>query len=320
MKIRSTLKRKILLITFARRLRDRVNGLLYTDLAFKLKKYTKIHGRKPNLENPQSYTEKMLWSSENYRDNRFIWFADKYLVREHVKKVIGEQYLIPLYDIIDDAQQLNVSKYPNRFVLNATHGSNMVMLCNDKSCFDEAKAKAVVKMWLGTNYYHSFREWHYQFIKPRVIVMQNISSSDGTPPWDYKFFCFNGKPIIVSLDLERFGNVSKRNIYDMDWKQMKEVRISRPQDFTRDYPKPQNFELMKELAAKLSEGFEHVRVDFYNIDGKIYFGELTFLHAAAGILGNITPWEFDLKLGSYYMLPPKNVEEWKFLGESAMIE
>ena len=320
MNIRAALKRKALLITYVRQLRDRINLFLFDDLSFKVKKYHKTHGRTPNLENPQSYTEKMLWSSENYRDNRFVWYADKYLVREHVKRIIGEQFLIPLYDVVDNARQLDFEKYPNRFVLNATHGSNMVMLCNDKADFDEKKAKAVVKMWLRSNYYYSFREWHYKYIKPRVIVMQNIASPDGTPPWDYKFFCFNGKPVIVSLDLERFGNISKRNIYDMEWNQMKDIRVSRPQDFTKTYPKPQNFDLMKELAEKLSKEFEHVRVDFYNIDGKIYFGELTFLHAAAGVVGNITPWEFDLKLGEYYQLPPRNIEGWKYAGESSMNE
>lgn len=290
--------------------------IMYNDEQFKVRTYTSRHQRCPDLTNPSSFTEKLLWSSMNYRDDRFVTCADKFLVREFVKERIGNEYLIPLYDVVDDIKSLNFDVYPNKFVLNATHGSNMVILCNDKQSFDVAKANKVMKRWLRTNYYRVNREWHYNYIKPRVLVMQNISNVDGTAPWDYKFFCFNGEPYVVALDLERFGNSSKRNVYDMDWKQIKGVKISRPQDFENEYPMPQNFSLMKDLCRVLAKDFDHVRVDFYNVDGKIYFGELTFLHAAAGISGNITPWEFDLKLGEKFQLPKRNVDTWSFGGNN----
>lgn len=286
--------------------------LMFNDKNFKLHVYTKRHNRKPNLEHPKSFTEKLLWCSLNYRDNRFVWYADKYTVREHVKSVIGEEYLIPLYDVVDRAEDMDFEKYPKRFVMNATHGSNMVILCSDKSKFDVVQAKKMAKKWLHTNYYNVMREWHYKYITPRVLIMENISGADGKAPWDYKFFCFDGEPYVVALDLERFGDTTMRNVYDMDWKQVKDVKISRPQDYEHNYPKPKNFELMKDLCKKLAKGFNHVRVDFYNVDGKIYFGELTFLHAAAGISGNITPWDYDLKLGEMYNLPTRNVDGWSY--------
>lgn len=316
MGLKQILKKNSFLRLTVRQTRSLLSQILYSDHNFKVKTYIKKHGRIPDLNNPQAYSEKMLWSSENYRDDRFVWFADKYLVRKHIKETIGEEYLIPLYDVVEKAAELKFKNYPNRFVLNATHGSNMVLLCDNKSSFDYKNAVTEVAYWLKTNYYHEKREWHYNYIKPRVLVMENISSPDGTPPWDYKFFCFNGKPEIVALDLERFGNIAKRNLYDMKWKHIKNVRITRPQDYTREYPKPKNFEKMVELVTILCQGFEHVRVDLYNVDGKIYFGELTFLHAAAGINGNITPWDFDLKLGSNYPLPQKNVDKWVYSGEA----
>lgn len=296
----------------------KLDRILYNDLQFKINVYTKKHGRMPNLDNPSSFTEKLLWSSMNYRDERFVTFADKFMVREHIKTVLGEEYLIPLYDVVDNAEDLNFDKYPQKFVLNATHGSNMVVICSDKDEFNRETAIKKGKSWLKTNYYNVNREWHYNYIKPRILVMQNICSTNGTPPWDYKFFCFNGKPYIVALDLERFGKESKRNIYDMDWHQVEGVKISRPQDYITNYPKPKKFELMKELCEKLASGFSHVRVDFYNVDGKIYFGELTFLHAAAGISGNITPWDFDLKMGELFELPERNVDTWKFMNNNSI--
>lgn len=315
MNIKKQLKKNPALRMAVRGIKSTVNHLLYSDHRFKVKTYTQKHGRKPNLENPQAYSEKMLWSSENYRDDRFVRYADKLLVRDHIKSTIGEEYLIPIYDVVDKAEDLNFDLYPSRFVLNATHGSNMVLLCNDKSKLDIKNAISEVKYWLNTNYYHEKREWHYNYIKPRVLVMENISSADGTPPWDYKFFCFNGKPEIVALDLDRFGSVAKRNLYDMEWNHIKDVRITRPQDYDHEYSKPKKFERMVELATILCQGFEHIRVDFYNVDGKIYFGELTFLHAAAGINGNITPWEFDLWLGEKYPLPQRNIDNWSYSGE-----
>lgn len=314
MSLKSKLKKFPALVWAIKRARSLALQIVYSDLKFKARIYRRVHGRDPDMQNPQSFTEKLMWSSENYRDDRFVEYADKYLVRKHVASVIGEEYLIPLYDVVDKASDLDFDKYPNRFVLNATHGSNMVILCNDKSKLDLTYARKTANTWLHRNYYHDFREWHYKYIKPRVLVTQNISSADGTPPWDYKFFCFGGKPFVVGLDLDRFGGVTMRNVYDMNWVQMKDVRITRPQDFTHEYPVPKNFELMKTLAEKLAQGFEHVRVDFYNVDGKIYFGELTFLHAASGINGNISPWEFDLEMGRLFNLPKRNISSWQYKG------
>lgn len=312
MNFRKLVKKNDFLFLVYTSIRDWMRLRLWNDCQFKVKLFKKTHGRNPNLIKPESFSEKLLWSSENYRDIRFVVYADKYAVREHVKKVIGEEYLIPIYDVFDDVNKMDISKYPKRFVLNATHGSNMILLCNDKDKFDEKHARKMVKSWLHRNYYERHREWHYNYIKPRVICMENISNADGVPPLDYKFFCFNGEPIIVALDIERFGDSTKRNIYDMGWNQVGGVSLTRPQVYDKQFPKPKNFDQMKEIVKKLAKGFEHVRVDLYNVDGKIYFGELTFLHAAAGILGKITPYEYNLKLGSYFKLPERNIDTWKF--------
>ena len=312
MNLKKLFKKNDFIYIYYTRIRDWMRLKIWTDLQFKVRLYKKTHGVKPDLNFPKTYTEKLLWSSENYRDIRFVVYADKYAVREHVKKVIGEEYLIPIYDVFDDVNKMDISKYPKRFVLNATHGSNMILLCNDKDKFDEKHARKMVKSWLHRNYYERNREWHYNYMKPRVMCIENISTADGTPPLDYKFFCFDGTPIVVVLDIERFSDSSKINVYDMDWKQIKGVSFTHPQTYDRDYPKPKNFDLMKEIVKKLANGFEHVRVDLYNVDGKIYFGELTFLHAGAGIMGKVNPYEYNLKLGSYFKLPKRNIDTWKF--------
>lgn len=313
MSLKKLIKKNLFLSAFIRDVRDYVYRKMYDDTQFKIKFYKKTHGREPNLKNPQSYTEKMLWSSINYRDKRFVDYADKFLVRNHVKELIGEEFLIPIYDVVEDVDQLKFDNYPDKFVLNATHGSNMVMLCDKKNNFNVRNARSAVNIWLHTNYYHRFREWNYNYIKPRVVVLKNLCDEKGVPPVDYKFFCFSGKPVVVALDIDRFGDETKRNVYDMNWKRLDSVKITRPQDTSKKYNKPDNFELMINLAEKLSDGFEHVRVDFYNVNGKIYFGELTFLHSAAGLTGNITPWAFDVEMGSYYHLPQRNIDSWSFL-------
>lgn len=315
MNLKKTLKQNVYVFLAYTSTRDFLRKLLWSDKAFKLKTFRKTHGRNPNLENPKSFSEKLLWSSLNYRDDRFVRFADKYLVRKHVAEVIGEEYLIPIYDVFEDIKQMNISNYPNKFVLNATHGSNMILICNDKETFDYNNAKKLVNSWLHRNYYNRHREWHYKYIKPRVLCMENICDENGVPPLDYKFFCFDGKPYIVVLDIERFGDSTKRNVYDMNWKQVEGVSLTRPQVTDKEYQKPENFEKMKELAIKLAQGFEHVRVDLYNVNGKIYFGELTFLHAAAGILGKISPYSYNEELGDLFKLPKRNIDDWKYNGE-----
>lgn len=315
MSVVKSLKKNVYFYIIYTRVRDWFRLKLWSDHEFKVKMFKKNHGKMPNLDNPVTFSEKLLWSSENYRDVRFIRYADKYLVRDYVKNIIGEDFLIPIYDVIDSVKGFDISKYPSRFVLNATHGSNMVMLCNDKTKFDINKAKKNIKSWLRRNYYERLREWNYNYIKPRILVMKHIGSEDGTPPVDYKFFCFNGKPFIVALDIDRFGHETKRNIYDMDWNNIEGVFLTRPQDYSKDYKKPENFELMKQIVVKLASGFEHVRVDLYNVGGKIYFGELTFLHSAAGVIGRIEPYEFNEKMGSLFKLPNRNVDDWSYEGE-----
>ncbi len=283
------------------------NRLLYNDRSFFRKQYKSTFGVYPDLENPKTYCEKLVWSMLNYRNEMFVQCADKYNVREFVKRKVGEKYLVQCYNIYERLEDVDFEKLPSSFVIKATHGSGWNLICSNKKNLNIARSLKMLKFWLAQSYYEFDREWLYKGLKKRIICEEFIGSEDGTPPLDYKIFCFGGVPKLIQLDIARFKK-HKRNIYDVEWNLIKQVETKFEKDLKHIYQKPKNLDEMLIVAAKLSKGFEHVRVDLYNVDGKIYFGEMTFFHGG-GVNDFFKPKEFELLVGSWFNLPKANHSE-----------
>lgn len=281
-----------------------------SDKKYLLKSYIKTHHISPDLDNPVTFSEKLLWSMLNHRDNLFVKCADKYEVREYVKNKIGEKYLINILGLFSDVNEIDFDKLPLSFVLKATHSSGWIIIIKDKKNTNKNAIRRTLKYWLKTNYYDFNREWTYNYMKKQIICEEFIGNEEGKSPLDYKFFCFNGEPKLIQLDIDRFSN-HKRNVYDIQWNQIKNVEIAHEQDYSKEYEKPKNLEEMLNVASKLSEGFKHVRIDLYNLEGKIYFGEMTFFHGAS-VFDYFKPYEFHKMLGDWFQLPEKNINEWSF--------
>ena len=259
-------------------------------------------GKEPDLEHPTTYSEKLQWLKLHDRKPVYTEMVDKYLAKEYVKSLIGEEHIIPTIGVWDSFEAIDRDVLPEQFVLKCTHNSGGVVICRNKSTFDWNAARKKLKRGLRRNYYWGNREWPYKDVKPRIIAEQYMVDESGVELKDYKFFCFDGEPklLFVACDREKRGEETKFNFYDMDFNFL---------PFTNGHPnapegtikKPGGFEEMKELAAVLSKGITHLRVDFYDINGKIYFGELTFYHWSG--LMPFDPPEWDRKLGELIKLP-----------------
>ena len=261
--------------------------------------YKKVTGKKLNLQNPQTFNEKIQWLKLYDSTPIKTMLADKYLVREWVNEKIGEEYLIPLLGVWDKFDDIDFDKLPEKFVLKANHGCGWNIIVKDKNNFNINDAKKKFDVWMNTNYaFKNGLELHYKNIAPKIIAEKYIENDEGL--LDYKFLCFNGKVKYVWVDTDRF-TAHKRDIFDLDWNHL---------PFTIKFPnakktpgKPKRLKEMIELATELSKGFAHVRVDFYEVDSKIYFGEVTFTSGSG--IEKFCPEEYDLKLGQMIELPNK---------------
>ena len=251
------------------------------------RKFKKYVGYEPNLEKPRSYNEKLLWLKMHYRDPLIVQCADKVAVRQYVEDRIGKDYLTPVYGIFESVDELKPSELPGEFILKTNHASGQVIICKDKSKLNWLRTKLKLQHWLLTNYYYTGGEWQYKGIKPRIIC-EKLHPGDIV---DYKFSCFNGKPEYMFTCTDRKQGL-KVTFFDLEFKRMPFAKNAPTSD---NVEKPQNFELMCELAGILAKGFPFVRVDFYNIDGAVYFGEMTFF--PGGGFNPFYPAEWDWKVG-----------------------
>lgn len=253
-------------------------------------------GESLNFDNPLSFNQKLQWLKLYDSTEEKGRLADKYLVREWVKEKIGEQYLIPCLGVWDKFEDIDFESLPIEFVLKTNHGSSTNVIVNDKAKINKTELKLRFQRWLSTNYALKMGfELHYGLIKP-IIICEKYMGNNLT---DYKLFCFDGKPEFFWVDTGRFS-VHKRNTYDLNWNELPFVI----DNFDRvDVKKPANLEKMITLAKSLSEGFSFVRVDFYEIKGKLYFGEMTFTSSSGRDPFN--PSEYNLVYGSKIVLPQK---------------
>ncbi|MFA7288384.1 MAG: ATP-grasp fold amidoligase family protein [Melioribacteraceae bacterium] len=257
-------------------------------------------GRWPRLKNPIRFTEKIQWYKLNYRHNLLTKCSDKYSVREYVSAKGLSDILIPLFGIYDNVEEINFGNLPKKFVLKTTNGSHTNILCSDKSQLNIELAKKTLNGWLNTWQSKMGREWGYYNIKSRIICEKLLDKDLNNDLIDYKFFCFNGKPFCLYAIVERFlEDGIKLGIFDTEFNLMPYIR-SDIFGLKSNIPKPKNFDRMLEIAEILSRDFPFVRVDLYNIDGNIYFGELTF-YDGSGYKGYI-PDEFDFILGENFKI------------------
>ena len=278
-------------------------GLIPDPLMLKLQYKIKM-GRKLNLKNPKRYTEKLQWYKLYYRDPVMAICADKGSVRKFVEDRGLKEILNSCYGIYDSPEEIPYETLPNSFVLKDTlgGGGNSVILVRDKSNIDRIEINKELKKWVDTPAKKNVgREWVYEKSKHRIIVEKLLDCENGDLP-DYKFFCFDGEPKYLYFMRNYRDNHSQGELafLDMEFKLLEACRT----DFKpiREQPeKPRNFEKMVEMAKVLSKGFPHVRVDFFNIEGNIIFGEMTFFNASGYTL--FSPDSFDFTLGKCFNLP-----------------
>ena len=232
----------------------------------------KLH-YEPNFEHPKTFNEKLQWYKLHYHNPILSTLADKYGVRSFVEDRIGSEYLVPLYGAFGSADEIDLGKLPDRFVLKCTHDSQSTFVCTDKAKFDFGEAKRCLRVAMRRNWYWQGREWAYLDITPRIIAEAYLDEPGRETPTDYKFYCFNGKAALVQTDADRFTN-HEMQYFSPEWEQRGDINHAVSDHEPTE--KPENYELMLELAEKLAAGFPHVRVDWYNIAGKPYFGEMTF--------------------------------------------
>lgn len=271
---------------------DRMDDEMYLKLM-----YRAFMGQKLNLENPHTFNEKLQWLKLYDRKFEYSKLVDKYEVKKEIANIIGKEYIIPTLGIWDSFDDIDFDSLPNQFVLKCTHDSGGLVICSDKNTLDKKAARLKITESLKRNYYYSGREWPYKDVPHRIIAEQYMADDLR----DYKLFCFDGVPRMTLVCSERFTEEGlKEDFYDEAWNHL-DVRRPAHGNAVLPIQRPKQYELMRELAAKLSEKMPFARIDFYEIDEKVYFGEITF-YPASGFEG-FKPEEWDLKLGEWIKLP-----------------
>lgn len=253
----------------------------------------------PNLDNPKTYNEKLQWLKLNDIHPEYTQLVDKCESKEHVKKIIGDEYIIPTLGVWNSFDEIPFDKLPNQFVLKTTHDSGGVVVCPDKSKLDIRTARRKLEKSLRHNYFYEHREYPYKNVKPRIIAEKYMVDESGTELKDYKFFCFDGKCKMLFIASGRRKNEITFDFFDTNFNHLP-FKQGHPWS-DKEIKKPDNFDEMVKIAEKLSKGFRHVRVDLYNINGKIYFGELTFFHFSGNV--PFVPKEWDYRIGEWLTLP-----------------
>ena len=287
-----------------------------------------------DLDNPRTFNEKIQWLKLHDHNPIYTTMADKYAAKKFIADRVGEEYVVPNYGVWEYFDEIDFDKLPDKFVLKTTHDNDSVVVVRDKNNFDKAAAKRFLHRHLRTNHYWWWREWVYKNIPPRIIAEELLEEGNNDTINDYKFFCFDGEPkfsyvchhvkhgqdpVMTQNDgtpefmlskkvrpLYRLkyyiGHLETYTFYDNNYDKLACSKADWPATVETDKP-PVNFEKMKEIAAELSKGIPHVRVDFYEVNGKLYVGELTF-YTSAGY-EDFAPDEYNYKFGDMIKLPEK---------------
>lgn len=275
---------------------------LFSDRRYLIILFPLCTGYKLDIDNPQTFNEKLQWLKLNYHKPEFPIMVDKVEAKKYVSKIIGEDHIIPTLAVYNNVNEIDFDSLPNQFVMKCTHDSGNLVICTDKSNINQKRIIRQFKKGLKNNYFYLGREWVYKNIVPRIIV-EKYMTNNGEELNDYKIFNFGGEPKIIEVDYDRFKG-HKRQLFTLDWKRINATCIYPGGD--KVISKPKQLEQMLDFAKKLSKGHPHIRTDFYIINEKVYFGELTFYHQSG--FCNITPFEFDLEMGNWIQLPKPSKE------------
>lgn len=261
--------------------------------------YQMMTGKGLDLNHPVTFNEKVQWLKLYDSTELKTRLADKYLVRDYVAEKIGSQYLIPILGVYDSFEDIDFEKLPQRFVMKTNHASGWNIIVKDKEHFNKEEARSKFKFWLHRNYaYSSGLELHYKDIPPKIVIEEYIENGEDEL-FDYRFFCFSGKAYSIWIDVDSGKPTHRRNIYDLDWNLLP-IKVNYPNDASLER-KPEHLKEMIELAEQLSEGINMVRVDLYEVAGKIYFGEMTFTPQSGQ--GKWEPEEYNKLYGDQIILP-----------------
>lgn len=267
---------------------------MYLKLLYKI-----VTGKRLNIKEPRTFNEKLQWLKLNDRKEIYTDMVDKYEAKKVVEDRIGKEYVVETYGVYDCFEEIDFDSLPEKFVLKCTHDCGGLVICRDKSKLDKDEARKKINKCLKKNYYFSSREWPYKNVKPRIIAekyLENMSEDSELGIVDYKWFCFGGEPkfLYVSQGLEEHST-ARISFYDMEFNKMPFSR-SDYKGFEEKPFKPTRFDEMKEIARKLAKDIPFVRIDLYEINGNIYFSEITF-YPCSGMIP-FTPAEWDYELGN----------------------
>lgn len=257
-------------------------------------------GKKLNLEDPQTFNEKIQWLKLNDRNDIYTTMVDKYEVKKYVSNIIGEEYIIPTLGVYSNFDEINFDVLPQSFVIKCTHDSGGLVIVKDKDKFNKKKARKMITKLLNKNFYYRGREWPYKNVKPRIII-EKFMSNNGKELFDYKIHNFNGTPkfILVCKDRHKETGLTE-DFFDIDWNHLN-IRRPSHDNSKEKIAKPKKLNEMINLSKKLSKNIPFVRTDFYITDNRIYFGEITFYPASG--FENFVPDEYDKIFGDMLVLP-----------------
>lgn len=269
-------------------------------------RYKRTFGKKLNLDNPQTFNEKLQWLKLYDRRPEYTIMVDKYAVKKYVADKIGEEYIIPTLGVWDNPDDIDFDALPNRFVLKCNHNSGLGMcICKDKSKLDIEKVRSELRRGLMQDYYLTSREWPYKNVSRKIIAEEYIEDKGKAVPEDYKVYCINGKPLYIVVFHNRFNDSEElsETVYNTSWQPQ---HISLDEHFKVSdivEPVPKCLDKMLEFAEMLSTNMSQSRIDFYVVNNRLYFGEIT-LYTASGFQKMI-PESLDYELGKLIKLPDK---------------
>ena len=273
------------------------------------KMYVKIHyeyfsGKKLNLSNPEDFNAKIEWYKVFYRPKILNTLADKYEVRSYVEEKIGPQYLNELFAVYTHPEEINFDVLPNQFIIKANHTNGHNIIVTDKGKLDKDKVVKKFTKWLKKNqYYRRGQEWAYKDIKPKIVIEKFLKEEDKNTLVDYKFYCFNGEPKFIDVHIDREED-HKQGCFDLDFNLLPFGKSSTYKSISSGIEQPSNLEEMVKLSRVLADKLPFVRVDFYSVNGRTVFGEMTFYPSDAR--REFYPKNYNKIIGDYFELPKLN--------------
>lgn len=263
--------------------------------------YKRITGENLNINHPKNFNEKLQWLKLYDRNPEYTKYVDKYRVKKIMEKLLGDEYIIPVLGVWDSFEEINISSLPDSFVLKTTHDSGGVIICKNKKDFDFSNAKNILNKSLSRNYYWIRREFPYKNVKPQIMAEEYMTDDTGNQLKDYKIFVFGGKAEYIQVDYDRFTD-HHRNFYSRDWEYLPFTTLY-PTNKDKIIERPKKLEELLGAAEKISNTLRNpsfLRVDFYVVEDKIYFGEVTFYHGAG--VEKFYPNEYNYILGEKIVL------------------